>query len=106
MVNVRITPDEQGRFGFNVKGGLDLDSPILVSRVAPNTPADRSHPKLNEGDQVIYINGIDVDGMLHEQVVNLIRQSRDSGTGELTLTVRPNAVYNALNGTEEEPIYR
>lgn len=27
--------------------------PILVSRVAPNTPADRCYPKLNEGDQVL-----------------------------------------------------
>lgn len=84
--------------------------PILVSRVAPNTPADRCYPKLNEGDQVLYINGIDVNGMLHERVVNLIRQSRDTGTGELTLTVRPNALYNALAGTdeplEEEPPYR
>lgn len=50
---IRISPDEQGRFGFNVKGGADLGMPILVSRVAPNTPADRSYPKLNEGDQVI-----------------------------------------------------
>ncbi|XP_014217078.1 tyrosine-protein phosphatase non-receptor type 4 [Copidosoma floridanum] len=110
LVIIRITPDEQGRFGFNVKGGLDLDMPILVSRVAPNTPADRCYPKLNEGDQVVYINGLDVNGMLHEHVVNLIRQSRDSGIGELTLTVRPNALYNALIGSEEpleeEPPYR
>ncbi|XP_034945433.1 tyrosine-protein phosphatase non-receptor type 4 isoform X2 [Chelonus insularis] len=110
LVTIRLTPDEQGRFGFNVKGGLDLDMPILVSRVAPNTPADRCYPKLNEGDQVLYINGIDVNGMLHEHVVNLIRQSRDTGNGELTLTVRPNALYNALTGTdeisEEEPPYR
>ncbi|XP_033224913.1 tyrosine-protein phosphatase non-receptor type 4 isoform X5 [Belonocnema kinseyi] len=110
LVTIRLTPDEQGRFGFNVKGGLDLEMPILVSRVAPNTPADRCYPKLNEGDQVVYINGIDVNGMLHEHVVNLIRQSRDTGTGELTLTVRPNALYNALAGndenSEEEPPYR
>lgn len=53
LVTISLTPDEQGRFGFNVKGGLDLDMPILVSRVAPNTPADRCYPKLNEGDQVI-----------------------------------------------------
>lgn len=52
LVTISLTPDEQGRFGFNVKGGLDLDMPILVSRVAPNTPADRCYPKLNEGDQV------------------------------------------------------
>ncbi|XP_029166807.1 tyrosine-protein phosphatase non-receptor type 4 isoform X6 [Nylanderia fulva] len=110
LVTISLTPDEQGRFGFNVKGGLDLDMPILVSRVAPNTPADRCYPKLNEGDQVVYINGIDVSGLLHERVVNLIRQSRDRGSGELTLTVRPNALYNALAGTdetsEEEPPYR
>lgn len=60
--------------------------------------------------QVVYINGIDVNGLLHERVVNLIRQSRDRGSGELTLTVRPNALYNALAGTdetsEEEPPYR
>ena len=60
--------------------------------------------------QVVYINGIDVNGMLHEHVVNLIRQSRDTGNGELTLTVRPNVLYNALAGTdetsEEEPPYR
>lgn len=47
-----MRPDEQGRFGFNVKGGADLDMPVLVSRVAPNTPADTCYPKLNEGDQV------------------------------------------------------
>ncbi|XP_015121801.1 tyrosine-protein phosphatase non-receptor type 4 isoform X2 [Diachasma alloeum] len=110
LVTITLTPDEQGRFGFNVKGGLDLDMAILVSRVAPNTPADRCYPKLNEGDQVVYINGIDVSGMLHEHVVNLIRQSRDTGNGELSLTVRPYALYNALAGTEdaieEEPPYR
>uniref|UniRef100_A0A0C9QHK5 protein-tyrosine-phosphatase n=1 Tax=Fopius arisanus TaxID=64838 RepID=A0A0C9QHK5_9HYME len=110
LVTICLTPDEQGRFGFNVKGGLDLDMAILVSRVAPNTPADRCYPKLNEGDQVVYINGMDVSGMLHEHVVNLIRQCRDTGNGELSLTVRPNALYNALAGTdepsEEEPPYR
>lgn len=52
LVSIRMRPDEQGRFGFNVKGGSDLNMPILVSRVAPNTPADTSYPKLNEGDQV------------------------------------------------------
>ncbi|XP_066588095.1 tyrosine-protein phosphatase non-receptor type 4 isoform X2 [Prorops nasuta] len=110
LVTIYLAPDDQGRFGFNVKGGLDLDMPILVSRVAPNTPADRCYPRLNEGDQVVCINGTDVCGMLHEHVVNLIRKARDSGTGELTLTLRPNALYNALAGTEEiseeEPPYR
>ncbi|KAJ1526841.1 hypothetical protein ONE63_008405 [Megalurothrips usitatus] len=104
LVMIRISPDDQGRFGFNVKGGADLGMPILVSRVAPNTPADRSYPKLNEGDQVLLINGHEVSGMSHDQVVNLIRASRDIHCGELVLTVRPNAVYEAHE--EEEPPYQ
>lgn len=64
-----------------------MNMPILVSRVAPNTPADKCYPKLNEGDQVIMINEIDISNMSHEQVVNLIRASRDTSIGELVLTV-------------------
>jgi tyrosine-protein phosphatase non-receptor type 4 len=97
LVLIRIAPDEEGRFGFNVKGGSDLNMPILVSRVAPNTPADRCYPKLNEGDQVLFINNHDVSGMMHEQVVNLIRASRVSSLGELVLMVKPSGVYVTLS---------
>nr|XP_018897637.1 PREDICTED: tyrosine-protein phosphatase non-receptor type 4 [Bemisia tabaci] len=107
FVVIRILPDEQGRFGFNVKGGSDLNMPILVSRVAPNTPADKCYPKLNEGDQVIMINEIDISNMSHEQVVNLIRASRDTSIGELVLTVKPNSVYEAGgHDVVEEPPYQ
>jgi hypothetical protein len=41
LVYINIVPDEQGRFGFNVKGGIDQKQPIIVSRVGANTPADR-----------------------------------------------------------------
>ena len=41
LVSITIVPDEQGRFGFNVKGGVDQKLPIIVSRVGANTPADR-----------------------------------------------------------------
>lgn len=38
LVMIRIKPDERGRFGFNVTGGSDLNAPIIVSRVAADTP--------------------------------------------------------------------
>lgn len=41
LVIITILPDEQGRFGFNVKGGQDQKMPIIVSRVGANTPADK-----------------------------------------------------------------
>lgn len=56
LVQVRLQPDDQGRFGFNVKGGADLKLPILISKVAPNTPADKCVPRLSEGDQVSMIS--------------------------------------------------
>ncbi|CAH1788374.1 unnamed protein product, partial [Owenia fusiformis] len=100
LVNIHMTPDEQGRFGFNVKGGADQGMPIIVSRVAPNTPADLCIPRLNEGDQVLFINGRDVSTHSHEQVVQFIRASRETHSGELVLVVRPN-VYVGEDQPEE-----
>ena len=64
--------------------------PIIVSRVAPGTPADVCIPRLNEGDQVLFINARDVSAHKHEQVVSFIRSSVENHSGELTLVVRPN----------------
>lgn len=50
------------------QGGSDQGMPIIVSRVAPGTPADICIPRLNEGDQVLHINGRDVSTHKHEQV--------------------------------------
>ncbi len=50
------------------QGGADQNLPVLVSRVAPNTPADLCIPRLNEGDQVLFINGRDISQHTHEQV--------------------------------------
>ncbi|KAM3962626.1 LOW QUALITY PROTEIN: protein tyrosine phosphatase Meg [Aphomia sociella] len=89
-VRVQLAAGADGRFGFNVRGG---GAPVLVSRVAPR------RPQLQEGDQVISINGTDVDELTHEQVVQLIRNTR----GVLTLVVKPNAVYEPEDGGLEEP---
>lgn len=85
-VRVCMRADAEGRFGFNVKGGADQSLPILVSRVVPHTPADTCSPRLREGDQLLLINGRDVSGLSHDQVVKLIRAPKDNG--ELVLTVK------------------
>ena len=68
LITINLKPDSDGKFGFNVKGGSDQNCPILVSRVAPNTPADLADPKMKEGDQVMAINGADCDGKTHQEV--------------------------------------
>ncbi|KAK0420190.1 hypothetical protein QR680_014559 [Steinernema hermaphroditum] len=100
LVTVKVRPDAQGRYGFNVKGGIDHDHPVIVSRVASGSPADRCSPRLNEGDQVVMINNRDCTAMPHDMVVKVIRAARDVGGGELCLTIKPN-VYRC--GDVDEP---
>ncbi|XP_061430430.1 tyrosine-protein phosphatase non-receptor type 4-like isoform X2 [Lethenteron reissneri] len=96
LVLIRIKQDDNCKFGFNVKGGSDHKMPIIVSRVAPGTPADLCVPRLNEGDQLVRVNGRDVSRCSHEEVVQFIRSScQGGGHDELLLLVRPNAVYGA-----------
>ncbi|KAM8789748.1 tyrosine-protein phosphatase non-receptor type 4 isoform 5-T5 [Rhynchonycteris naso] len=97
LVLIRMKPDENGRFGFNVKGGYDQKMPVIVSRVAPGTPADLCVPRLNEGDQVVLINGRDIAEHTHDQVVLFIKASCERHSGELILLVRPNAVYDVVD---------
>nr|XP_014340810.1 PREDICTED: tyrosine-protein phosphatase non-receptor type 4 [Latimeria chalumnae] len=107
LVLIRMRPDENGRFGFNVKGGLDQKMPVIVSRVAPGTPADLCVPRLNEGDQVVLINDRDISDHTHDQVVMFIKASCEKHSGELILLVRPNAVYDVVEEKlESEPDFQ
>uniref|UniRef100_A0A8C6AAX0 Tyrosine-protein phosphatase non-receptor type n=1 Tax=Marmota marmota marmota TaxID=9994 RepID=A0A8C6AAX0_MARMA len=107
LVLIRMKPDENGRFGFNVKGGYDQKMPVIVSRVAPGTPADLCVPRLNEGDQVVLINGRDITEHTHDQVVLFIKASCERHSGELVLLVRPNAVYDVVEEKlENEPDFQ
>lgn len=54
-----------------LQGGADQKHPIIVSRVAPGSPADTCFPRLNEGDQIYLINGRDVSQHSHDQVLIL-----------------------------------
>lgn len=103
LVSITLYADDQGRYGFNVKGGKDLQMPIYVSRVAYNTPAFQS--KICENDQVIMINGRNVSTLTHEQVVSLIRNSRDTNDGRLNLIIKPNAL-DGDGSLVEEPLYQ
>ncbi|XP_041119879.1 tyrosine-protein phosphatase non-receptor type 4-like isoform X1 [Polyodon spathula] len=107
LVLIKMSPDENGRFGFNVKGGSDQKMPVIVSRVAPGTSADLCVPRLNEGDQVVLINGRDISEHTHDQVVMFIKASCESHSGELILLVRPNAMYEVVEEKlENEPDFQ
>lgn len=54
----------------------------------PSLQADTCIPKLNEGDQIVLINGRDISEHTHDQVVMFIKASRESHTRELALVIR------------------
>ncbi|XP_072250411.1 tyrosine-protein phosphatase non-receptor type 3 isoform X1 [Leuresthes tenuis] len=88
LMLICITPDHEGKFGFNVKGGVDQKMPLSISHVKPDSPAGRSEPRLMEGDQVVLINGRDISEHTHNQVVMFIRASRESHSRQLALLIR------------------
>lgn len=61
--------------------------------------ADLCVPRLNEGDQVVLINGRDISEHTHDQVVMFIKASCESHSGELILLVRPNGERCAQTST-------
>jgi hypothetical protein len=99
LVSINIKPDAQGRFGFNITGGIDCSHPVIISRIIANSPADRCFPRLNEGDQVVKINGQNISQWSYGNVVNFIRSLRSYG--DMTLTIKPN-VYRCV-GLDDEP---
>ncbi|KFQ70218.1 Tyrosine-protein phosphatase non-receptor type 3, partial [Phaethon lepturus] len=102
LLLVRIIPDEDGKFGFNLKGGVDQKMPLVVSRITPGSPADKCIPKLNEGDQIVLINGRDISEHTHDQVVMFIKASRESHTRELALLVRRKVVKHFVEPKSED----
>uniref|UniRef100_A0A8C4DZK5 protein-tyrosine-phosphatase n=1 Tax=Dicentrarchus labrax TaxID=13489 RepID=A0A8C4DZK5_DICLA len=92
LMLICITPDHEGKFGFNVKGGVDQKMPLAISHVKPDSPAGHCEPKLLEGDLVVLINGRDISEHTHDQVVMFIRASRESHSRELALLIRRKGV--------------
>ncbi|XP_054237505.1 tyrosine-protein phosphatase non-receptor type 3 isoform X2 [Indicator indicator] len=104
LLLVHIIPDEDGKFGFNLKGGVDQKMPLVVSRITPGSPADKCVPKLNEGDQIVLINGRDISEHTHDQVVMFIKASRESHTRELALLVRRKVVKQFVEPKLEDEV--
>ncbi|XP_075552156.1 membrane associated guanylate kinase, WW and PDZ domain containing protein magi isoform X4 [Dermacentor variabilis] len=61
-------------FGFSIRGGREFHSmPLFVLRIADQGPAQLSG-KLQVGDQILEVNGINTKNMTHADAINIIRQ--------------------------------
>ncbi|KAG2465168.1 PTN3 phosphatase, partial [Polypterus senegalus] len=102
LLLIRIAPDEEGKFGFNVKGGVDQKMPLVISRVSPDSPASKCTPKLLEGDQIVLINGRDISEHTHDQVVMFIKASRELHSKELALLIRRKVVKPFIQPVQDD----
>ncbi|XP_076344342.1 membrane-associated guanylate kinase, WW and PDZ domain-containing protein 1-like isoform X2 [Tachypleus tridentatus] len=61
-------------FGFSIRGGKEFQNmPLFVLRIAENGPAHQDN-RLQVGDQIIEINGINTKNMSHAEAIELIRK--------------------------------
>lgn len=61
-------------FGFSIRGGQEFQNmPLYVLRIAENGPAHQNG-KLQIGDQIMEINGINTNEMTHAEAIEIIRQ--------------------------------
>ncbi|KHN84131.1 Protein lin-7 -like protein B [Toxocara canis] len=82
---VELPKTDQG-LGFNVMGGKEQNSPIYISRIIPGGVADRNG-QLKRGDQLIAVNGVNVECECHEKAVELLKSAR--GTVKLVVRYTP-----------------
>ena len=76
IIHTTLIRDQNG-LGFSISGGIggtpfkEGSEHIYISRIAEGGAADRDG-KLTVGDRVLSINGIEVEGLRHEQVVAML----------------------------------
>ncbi|KAM9316415.1 gamma-2-syntrophin [Gastrophryne carolinensis] len=79
---VTLHRDPVGGLGLSIKGGAQHKVPVVISKIFKDQPADQSG-LLFTGDALMQVNGINVEGSTHEEVVHLLRNAGD----EVTITV-------------------
>lgn len=66
-------------FGFAIVGGFGSDRgnfPVVIKSVFPNGAA-ATDGRLKRGDQLIAVNGVSLDGVTHDQAVNMLKTAGD-----------------------------
>ncbi|CAH1778211.1 unnamed protein product [Owenia fusiformis] len=107
-INMSQRPNNNRGFGFTVSGGRDKGGAVLVEKVTLGSAADVC--ELQEGDEIISINGRDVDNQFLGPINFWIKESVKSGQLELKIkrfpqTDKTNDVVDEFSeeDTEEFP---
>uniref|UniRef100_A0A8B9HV95 PDZ domain-containing protein n=1 Tax=Astyanax mexicanus TaxID=7994 RepID=A0A8B9HV95_ASTMX len=84
-VQVVVLHKEVGRgLGFTVAGGVDQNKPVTVHRVFPYGAAGQEG-SIQEGDQVLSINGTSLQNSAHWEALRTLRKARLRGMAVVVL---------------------
>jgi C-terminal processing protease CtpA/Prc len=77
VLNIRLKrPNNTVSWGFNIQGGKEFSSPLLIQKITPNSLADRC--SLKPGDYIIRIGNRSVENFTHNDARNsIIEQGND-----------------------------
>ncbi|KAL6489430.1 hypothetical protein MHYP_G00031710 [Metynnis hypsauchen] len=98
-VQVVVLHKEVGRgLGFTVAGGVDQNKPVTVHRVFPYGAAGQEG-SIQEGDQVLSINGTALHNSAHWEVLRTLRKAR--GRGMAVVVLRRGTIAEAQHSTKD-----
>ncbi|KAI1704684.1 protein-tyrosine phosphatase domain-containing protein [Ditylenchus destructor] len=102
VVMVRLTPEAQRKCEISISGGSDFSHPAIISRMVFSTSngnVPMSCP-LNEGDQVLKINGCDIGQWPQAKVQTFLSELKTSNV-DIILAIKPN-VYRCGDLNEDD----
>lgn len=79
---IKLPKSSSDGLGFNIMGGKEQGTCILVSRIIPGGIAEKQG-ELRRGDQLLAVNGVSLNGKSHSLAVQLLKETTD----EVTLLV-------------------
>ncbi|XP_056151318.1 synaptojanin-2-binding protein [Lampris incognitus] len=104
VVDIKLKRGPAG-LGFNIVGGLDQqyvlnDSGIYVSKIKEDGAAALDG-RLREGDKIVAINGIKLEGLTHNAAVELFRTAGEDV--ELHVQQKSSSHMNGPSGGSSQP---
>lgn len=84
----------RGTFGFRIVGGTEEGSQVCVGYIVKDGPADRD-PRIQTGDEIVNINGVNVECASHHLVVKLMNDA--ALLGQVTMLLRKRKPQNMNN---------
>ncbi|KAK2851863.1 hypothetical protein Q5P01_008139 [Channa striata] len=96
-LDVFIKRNQESGFGFRVLGGEGPDQPVYIGAIVPLGAAEKDG-RLRAGDELLCIDGMQVKGKSHKQVLELMTNA--ARNGQVMLTVRRKLAH--LDGGGED----